>query len=152
MASEELASFDRTVRAEIYARWIKTGGAPQASEIAQALNRDVAATEASFQRLAAAKVLTLAPITGTLWMVHPFSAVPTPYRVRTTRRAYWANCAWDALGVAAMIGQDATIIAQCPDCGEQIDLSVRSGVVASNIGLVHFVVPPRQFWDNVAFT
>ena|SRR5438874_1072741 len=152
MTDEERDYFDRWVRVEIYARWIKSGVAPDASDVAQALNRDVAATEASFQRLAAAKVLTLAPVTGRLWMAYPFSAVPTPYRVRTTGRAYWANCAWDAFGIAAMIGQDATTVAPCADCGEPIDLSIRSGAVAAETGFVHFVVPPRKFWDNVAFT
>ena len=134
--------FDRWVRVEIYARWIKSGVAPDASDVAQALNRDVAATEASFQRLAAAKVLTLAPVTGRLWMAYPFSAVPTPYRVRTTGRAYWANCAWDAFGIAAMIGQDATTVAPCADCGEPIDLADAFGHQLGESAVVE--IRPRQ--------
>jgi hypothetical protein len=152
MTHEDVNVVDRSVRIEIYKQWIATGGPPSASDIAQALNQSVATAESSFQRLAAAKVLTLAPVTGRLWMVHPFSAVPTPYRVRTAGRSFWANCAWDALGVAAIVGHNATIVSACPDCGDPVDLSVHSSAVASNGGVVHFVVPPLQFWDNVAFT
>ena len=151
MTDEERDYFDRWVRVEIYARWIKSGVAPDASDVARSLNRDVAATEASFQRLAAAKVLTLAPVTGRLWMAYPFSAVPTPYRVRTTGRAYWANCAWDAAGVLSLVGGDGECRTPCADCGQEITMAVRDGRVHGD-GVVHYAVPPKRFWENVAFT
>ena len=33
------------------------------------------------------------------------------------RRSYFGNCIWDALGVAAMLGEDVEIPAACGDCG-----------------------------------
>jgi hypothetical protein len=65
--------------------------------------------------------------------------------------SYSANCAWDAYGIAAMIDRDTQCVARCPDCGDRMDLSVKRGAVGTK-GMVHFVVPPRRFWDNVAFT
>ena len=85
-------------------------------------------------------------------MAHPFSAVPTPFPVRTARRTYWANCAWDALGVAALIDEDAVSETQCPDCGEALVLRVTDGRVSPGDGVVHFHVPPKRFWENVGFT
>jgi Alkylmercury lyase len=86
-------------------------------------------------------------------MTHPFSAVPTPYRVQcgSGSTSYWANCAWDAFGIAAILGRDTECICRCPDCHQRMDLSVKRGSVDRD-GIVHFVVPPRRFWDNVAYT
>jgi hypothetical protein len=32
-------------------------------------------------------------------MLNPFSAVETPHRVEAGGRSWFANCAWDALGI-----------------------------------------------------
>ena len=39
----------------------------------------------------------------------PFSAIPTQVRARANDRWYWANCAWDMLGVPAALHSDAEI-------------------------------------------
>jgi hypothetical protein len=115
-----------------------------------ALNRDAAAVEQAIVDLAEAHTIVLAPGSRSIWMAHPFSAVPTLYPVVSGGTSYWANCAWDAYGIAAMIGRDTQCVARCPDCGHWMDLSVKRGAVGTT-GMVHFVVPPCRFWDNVAF-
>jgi hypothetical protein len=140
------------VRVEIYRYFISHASAPTARDIATILRHSVTEIEAAFVELADARVITLAPSTRSMWMVHPFSAVPTPYRVNVGQRSYWANCAWDALGIAAIIGSDSIASAGCPDCLDQIDLSVRNQTVDDSAGVVHFAVPPSKFWDNVAYT
>ena len=75
-------------------------------------------------------------------MAHPFSAVPTPFRVDTAELAYWGNCAWDALAIPALLSLDATVSARSAESGELVNVD----------GVVHFVVPPRRFWDNVGYT
>lgn len=101
--------------------------------------------------MADARMIALAPGTRSIWMAHPFSAAPTPYRVHSGGVSHWANCAWDALGIAVVLDRDTECMARCPDCNATIDLSVRGGSPVGD-GVVHFVTPPRRFWENVAFT
>jgi hypothetical protein len=138
-------------RVQIYMHFIETGRAPTTADIAVALNPDAADVEQAINDLADAHTIVLAPGTRSIWMAHPFSAVPTLYPVVRGGTSYWANCAWDAYGIAAMIDRDTRCVAPCPDCGQQMDLSIKRGAV-STTDMVHFVVPPRRFWDNVAFT
>ena len=139
------------VRVQIYRYFLTTGRAPSAMEIAALLNRHAAEIEWAYARLAEARVITFVPGTQSIWMAHPFSAEPTPYRVRSGRKTYWANCAWDVLGIAAMLGRDAECTCRCPDCDQSLEISVKHGRVREG-GVIHFVVPPRRFWDNIAFT
>ncbi len=144
-------SLQDQVRVQIYRHFIATGNAPAASEAAAALHRDESEIDASYAELAASRVITFAPGSHAIWMAHPFSAIPTPYRVQSGATSYWANCAWDALGIAAVLGSDTECLCRCPECNQIIDLSVKHGAVAGD-GVIHFVVPPRRFWENVAFT
>jgi hypothetical protein len=105
----------------------------------------------ALKRLAEMHALVLAPATANIWMAHPFSAVPTAYPVVVAGRTYWANCAWDAAGVLALVGGDGECRTRCADCGEAVTMTVRSGDMDSR-GFVHYVVPPRRFWENVAYT
>lgn len=57
-------------------------------------------------------------------MAPPFSAVPTPFAVDTSRHSAYANCAWDALGVPIMLGERARVVTACGCCGEAITLEI----------------------------
>jgi hypothetical protein len=138
-------------RVAIYSHLIATGRAPTVVETAEQLGRDAAEVEREYIELAESRVITFAPSTRSIWMAHPFSATPTPYRVESGGITYWANCAWDALGIAAMLGRDTHCTCRCPDCAESIDLSVSGGAVGDD-AVVHFVVAARRFWENVAYT
>ena len=85
-------------------------------------------------------------------MAHPFSAVPTPFPVQTAERSYWANCAWDALAIPALLDVDAEIRTQCADCNEPMTLRVQGGQVDPADAVVHLAVPVRRFWENVGYT
>jgi hypothetical protein len=79
---------------------------------------------------------------GELWMVNPFSAVPTGFAVRARGRRYFANCIWDACGVVAMLGE-GEIETRCPCCGEPLD---------ATRGVGHFAVPAARWWDDIGDT
>ena len=147
-----MEDIDRSVRLRIFEHIVETGQAPTVAETALALGQPPQAVEASYRRLAAGRAIVLAPGTTTIWMAHPFSAVPTPYPVKTARGAYWANCAWDALNISALLQADSETVTQCPDCGVTLTLAIEAGVVRPIEGVVHFAVPPRRFWDNIGFT
>lgn len=147
-----LEELDRTIRLQIYRHFAGTGNPPSVADVTQALNQSPAAVEESYRRLAIGRAIVLAPTTGNIWMAHPFSAIPTPYRVQTSGGSYWANCAWDALNIVALLKVDAHVEAHCPDCNAELSMVVQSGALASPAGVIHFVVPPRRFWDNIGFT
>jgi len=139
------------VRLRLYQRLLETGIAPSAADLAHDLNETAEAVSRALAELEAAHALVLAPTTGTIWMAHPFSSVPTDYRVSAGGRSWWANCAWDALGIAVLLDRDADIRSRCACCAEPIAIAVRGGALHGD-ALIHFVVPPRKFWENVAYT
>jgi hypothetical protein len=143
---------DREVRLEIYRHFIEQGEPPTAAEAAAALGIPAENAEAAYRRLAAARVLVLAPETLDVWMANPLSAFPTPFWVETAGGAWWGTCVWDALGVAAMLGEDATIATSCADCGEPLQLRVEDGALQSAEGIAHFAVPARRWWENIGYT
>jgi len=64
---------------------------------------------ASWKRLHGAHALVLTRSGTELLMANPFSAVPTPHRVRVGARWWYGNCAWDALGICAALRSDARV-------------------------------------------
>ena len=85
-------------------------------------------------------------------MAGPFSAVPTSYRVRAGRRMWWANCAWDMLGIAALVGEPVEIEAQCTDCGQPMPMHIDLREELDIDAVVHFLVPARRWYDDIGFT
>jgi Alkylmercury lyase len=54
-------------------------------------------------------------------LAYPFSAVPTPFRVRLSGgRERYACCAMDALGIAPMTGETIEIGTRCYHCGSAL--------------------------------
>ena len=107
--------------------------------------------QASFKRLADAHVLVLQQGTGEILMANPFSAVPTLFEVSLGGRSYYGNCIWDAMGIPAMMKQDATIAASCGCCGTAMDLKVTNGSLERWEGIVHFAIPAAHWWDDIVF-
>jgi hypothetical protein len=144
--------FDRDVRLYLFGETAETGRVPQPPRIAEALGRPLEEVKAALRRLAAGRVLVLAPNDGDIWAASPFCAVPSGFRVTARGRTYWGICIWDALGIAAALNADAEVAATCGDCGEPMRLEVRGGALARSEGIVHFAVPARRWWDNIGFT
>ncbi len=61
---------------------------------------------------------------GQIDIAYPFSAAPTPFRLRLSGgRERYACCALDALGIAPMVGEPIEIRSQCHHCGDPLDFS-----------------------------
>ena len=86
-------------------------------------------------------------------MAHPFSGVITDYRAVIEGRSWWANCAWDALGILALLGQDGEIETLCAYSGADLAIAVRSGALDLDTDeVIHFAVPAARWWDDIGYT
>lgn len=149
VTTEEL---DREVRLSVYRHFVRTGHAPSLRETSEAIGAAPTAISASLERLDANHVLVLNPTTRHLWMAMPFSAVPTQFRVTSGERMWWANCAWDALGISAMLQIPVEIATSCTDCGNPLMVRTTGRALSNPSGVVHFAVPAAAWWDDIGFT
>jgi hypothetical protein len=90
----------------------------------------------ALEELALQRVVVLDPETREVRMAMPFSVRPTEFVVRSGEREWFANCAWDALGIPAALGRPCEI--EAPGYGP--------GCV------VHFAVPARDWWKDIFHT
>jgi len=142
---------DYSVRAQVYEMTMRSGLPPKADEVARAMSTTRNAVAAAFERLATAHLLVLQPATNEILMANPFSAVPTPFRVKAGGVSAYGNCIWDALGIPAMLKRDAQILTSCADCGTAAEIAVEANVVKGQ-GVLHFAVPAREWWNDIVFT
>jgi hypothetical protein len=145
---------DLRIRNHVYGSFVHDATAPTPAETAAALALAPDEVAAAYRRLHDAHALVLEPGTTELRMLNPFSVVPTPHVVEAGGRSWFANCAWDALGIpGALHVGEALVVSECPDCGERLELELLGGeLVESADLLVHFVVPARRWWDDIGFT
>lgn len=141
---------DKQIRHYIYAHFVKLGRAPTIAECAGALSLPINEVERAFQHLAYGRALVLQG-NGEILMAEPFSAVPTAFYVEVRERAWWGNCIWDALGIAAMLKEDAHVVTACGCCNDAMVVEIRNGELVNPSGLVHFAIPPRDWWQDVVF-
>ncbi len=151
-AQQDATELDRLIRLYIYGRFLEDARPPTVEQTAEALQATSAAVTLAYERLARKRVLVLERGGREIRMAMPFSAVETPFEVRAIERKWYANCAWDALGIPAMLNCDARIVTTCGDCGEPITLAVMDGEVVGNKEVVHFAVPVARWWEDIVFT
>ena len=149
MTTDEL---DLEVRLSVYRHLVRTGRAPSLSETSGDVGVDPVAVSASLERLDARHSLVLHPTTRQLWMAMPFSAIPTGFRVTSGERAWWANCAWDALGISAMLQIPVEITTSCSDCGNPPTVQTTGSALSALLSVVHFAVPAAEWWNDIGFT
>lgn len=149
---DDLATFDRAVRLEVYRQFVETGRAPSPASIARAVGSTELETQHAYHRLADGRILVLRSGTSEILMANPLSAVPTAFRVEADGRSFWGNCVWDALGVLAMLHTDGRVTTACGDCDERMVLQVKASRLVAPSGIIHFQVPAAHWWDDIVFT
>ncbi|HSJ62582.1 MAG TPA: organomercurial lyase [Gemmatimonadaceae bacterium] len=143
---------DTQVKLEIYRYFAETAEAPTVATLARRLGTDSDAVRRSFAALRAARVLYLEPDAETIRMAPPFSGVPTQHVVEIGARRWFANCAWDALGVVAALHQTATVHSECAQSGAPLRLQVATDGPEPCPWIFHSLVPAARWWDDLVFT
>ena len=88
MNNQEL---DIDVRHYIYTTFVDIAKPPTTSQVANHLGVSIATVEDSFERLANAHHIALAPGTHSIWMAHPFSGIATNFVAEVAGKTYWGN-------------------------------------------------------------
>ncbi len=144
---------DTRVKLAVYSVVAETAAAPSAAEVAQQLGVTSAKVAAAFARLRAKRLLVPEPgDPSRIRMAPPFSGIATSFPVDARGKTYYANCAWDALGIPAALHADAVIHASDGFTGEPITLEVREGRPVPRECVVHFAVPAARWWEDIIYT
>jgi hypothetical protein len=145
-------TFDNDVRWRLFQEFVTAGEPPSSESLAARLQAPLEDVRAALERLAAGKAIVLQPESREILMANPLCAVPTPFRVRSRGRAFFGSCVWDAMGIVAMLGGDAILDTSCGCCGEAMALTFRGGDAMPALGVIHFAIPARRWWENIVFT
>jgi hypothetical protein len=140
------------LRVFVYDRLFARGLPPTAAEIAEHWGIDEGAAKRMLGALKIGKTLLAHPTTGEIWMAGPFASSPTPYRVVGSHASWWANCAWDMLGIAALADEPVRIDASCTDCAAPVTIRADPLTGPRDQGIVHFLLPARRWYDDIGFT
>jgi hypothetical protein len=140
---------DSVVRLRIYDDIVNSGEAPSISMLAAELAAPVEEVRSSLRRMHDAHMLVLQP-SGEILMANPFSAVPTPFITQVGNQRWFGNCIWDGLGILATLHSDGQVLTSCACCGDALHLTVQANNV-SGIGVAHFALPARRWWDDIVF-
>ncbi|HEY3441128.1 MAG TPA: organomercurial lyase [Paludibaculum sp.] len=128
-------------RARIHRAFVETGRPPESSPL--------------WPALADAKWIVLDDA-GRLRMAHPFSAVETDFVVTAGARRWFANCAWDALAVMTMVRSIVTgtlvFDTHCGATGKPMRIEANGNGPSPSEARLHFAVPIRDWWKDIAFT
>jgi Alkylmercury lyase len=150
MASGLLEPKDEQVRGTLTRLIAELGHAPAETHLAEATGLGVDDLRVRLLRLADAHALLLHPGTTRPWAVHPFALAPGSCWVSTHGgKGYWANCLYCALGIAAALRCDATVITRLGGEEETARYEVKRGEMAPSDHVFHLSTPPARWWDNV---
>jgi len=144
--------FDTQVKLAIYRHFAETGRRPSAEEVAAQVGSDIGKVLEAYPRLRTLRMLALEPDGKSIRMASPFSGVPTQHVVISGGREYFANCAWDALGIPAALHQAGEVHSRCEQSGEPLRLKVGLDGPEPSTWLFHCLVPAAKWWDDIVFT
>lgn len=140
------------VKLAVYRHFAETGRAPEPADVSKRTGLDEGQVLAAYASLRAQRLLLVEPDGRAIRMAPPFSGVPTQHEVEVGGTHYFANCAWDALGVVAALQQPGRVRSRCEQSGEPLDLHVHREGPERSDWLFHCLVPAAKWWDDLVFT
>lgn len=140
------------VRAFVYQHFADTTRAPSIEETARNFNIINKEAGEIYKELNNRHAFFLEPESLTIRMANPFSGIRTDFAVHANGKTYFANCAWDMLGIPAALHCDAVIDAVFTESNETVQLEIRDGKVTNSEYLVHFPLPFARWYDDLVFT
>jgi len=143
---------DVAVKLAIYHHFAETGARPTPADIGARIGSTKSEALAAYSRLRAKRVLVLESDGMSILMAPPFSGVPTQHVVDVDGVTYFANCAWDSLGIPAALRKSAVVHSRCEQSKAPLDMTIGSDGPELNDWLFHCSVPAARWWDDIVFT
>ncbi len=147
----DISEGDLRVRHFIVSELAETGRAPMLEDVAMEMGMRMDALRATLQRLHDAHLLVLDG-DGRLLMVLPFSNGEMGNRVNAGGTGFDVPSVFEALGILALLGRDGVATVQVPGEQGKFRVQLRNGQLQADEALVHFPLPPRQWWDDIVNT
>jgi hypothetical protein len=139
------------LRVFVYDAIIRDGRIPTSQTIARQFATSQSHAIAAVRDLQIGKTV-LPDASGEIWMAGPFSRDETSYRVIGASAVWWANCAWDMLGIPALVGENVRVETACTDCGHPMTIEVDATGGPEGNAVVHFLVPAAEWYTDIGFT
>ncbi len=145
------AALGARTHAAVMRTFVDRGRAPTVVELTQMLAVPSDDVERALRRLHDDHGLVLHPGSTEIWIAHPFVASPTGTWVDAgDGRGWWAPCMWCALGIAVLAAPNAIIHARLGAEAQPARIALRDGSLVGDELFVHFALPVRNAWNNVA--
>lgn len=144
--------FDTQVKLAIYHHFVETGRRPAPEDITARVDAEVDQVLEAYNHLREQRVLVLEEDGVSICSAPPFSGVPTQHRVVVSGKEYFANCAWDALGIPAALQAPGTVFSRCEASGDPLELQVSLDGPEASDWYFHCLVPAAQWWQDIVFT
>lgn len=145
-------TFETRVRTAILEAFAETGIAPSPAGIAERLGSEVEPVLEAWDRFREGRAIVTGEDGISIRMANPFSGIPTEHTFEAAGVHYYANCAWDALGIPAALGRGGTVRSHCANSGESLRLEVGDDGPERCDWLFHSLVPAAHWWDDIVFT
>ena len=140
------------VKLAIYDHFAESGRRPTPTDVAERVKADLNSVLAAYQSLSAQRVLVLEADQASIRMAPPFSGVPTQHVVESDGSSYFANCAWDALGIPSALKRPGRVRSRCEQSLEPLRLEIGMDGPEPSDWLFHCLVPAAKWWDDIVFT
>jgi hypothetical protein len=140
------------LRVYVYDHLLSVGVPPLIHELATRFGTTESEARDAVAKLNVGKTVLPHPRTGEIWMAGPFAATPTPYRIHGANVSWWANCAWDMLGIPFIAGEDVRVDAVCTWSKIELPLAFGPTRPPPPIGVVHFLLPARRWYEDIGYT
>lgn len=140
------------LRSFVYDHLVANGLPPSLKEIATHFGTTRSVARQDLAALKIGKTILVHPESGEIWMAGPFSAAKTGYEAVAGDRRWWANCAWDMLGIPMVLNTPVQVRTNCTDCGSPMTMDCHPSHPPTVDAVVHFLVPARRWYDDIAFT
>ena len=145
------------IRHFVYQHFADTTHPPGVDEAALHFNISTEEAGEYYKELNNRHAFFLEPDTLSVRMAWPFSAVQTDFKVHSNGKTYYANCAWDMLGIPVVLQSDAVTEAVCTESNETVQLEIKDGQITNHQStnyqlLIHFPLPFTRWYDDLVFT
>lgn len=143
-----LSSLHHTLLSDI----IEFGYVSDNVQLAKRYSCSIEQVESALHKLQDYHGVVLHPNEPKVWVIHPFSLAPTNFYVESQGKAWWGNCAWCSLGIAALLKSDLTITTTLGAQTQQVVIQIKNGNIVNTDFVVHFPIAMQTAWENVIFT